>query len=397
MTSEQHLHPNNASSNSVDEWDLARDVNSASETQIGLANDAQAAEYFKKNGDDTVEKAFALANILHTNQKVKEASFFYRRAYDLHPKTPSYYPLAQSLLQARLLCLLKAGENAPEPELDELSHLNLAFANYIRGTQAAWRGTPPQAALTTIGNAYDEFHTGEEIDSVYLEIAKRAVPSLFSSATPAAQDLPPIPKKIFFYWDQNPPEEIVQNFEYHKGFKEHEVTIFDKHSGAQWLYENYGIEARTLFINARHPAEAADFLRVHVIHQLGGWWIDADIRLRDERALTHMTQANPGAVFFLTHNGVVHNDFFGAAPYSPVLADCLLSLYRNFYLHPGLFIAYKSGPGIFNRALNRTAYRSLRGQAPQRDIVIYDHVGFSNLIEEFDTPYKFRLPSWYTA
>lgn len=48
----------------------------------------------------------------------------------------------------------------------------------------------------------------------------------------------------------------------------------------------------------RHPAEAADFLRVHVTQIYGGWWLDADIRVRDQDALNFMATQTAGNVFF---------------------------------------------------------------------------------------------------
>ncbi|GBR43645.1 glycosyltransferase family 32 protein [Neokomagataea thailandica] len=358
--------------------------------------DHQAREFFTQNGADTVETAFALANILHTNRNVSEASRAYHQAYDLHPKEPNYYPLPQTLLQVSLLCRLKAGLPIPPEELLELRALNIPFANYIDGTAQAWSGAEPQHALNTIGNAYDEFHTGEEIDSIALEIARRASPSPFE---PNADEgvYGQIPRKLFMYWDKNPPEEIQKNFELHRNIPHFETHFFNKEEAAEWLYQHYGIEARTIFLSARHPAEAADFLRVHVIQLLGGWWMDADIRVKNSDALKFMATRTAGATFFLTNNNVVHNDFFGSVANNDVLTDCLLSLYRNCYLHHGLFIAYKTGPGVFNRALNRIAHRSLLGNPPAKKIEIFDHHKFNDMIEEFDTPYKQQLPSWYTA
>lgn len=359
--------------------------------------DPEASAYLAQHGSNTLEDAFAIANILHTNRCVAEAAIFYQRAFELHSKSPTQYPQAQSLLQARLICLLKAGQTVPEAELLELRGLNIPFANYIEGTAQAWRGMPSREALSTISNAYDEFHTGEEIDCINLEISLQSTPSLLEASEKIDNKYNRIPQNIFLYWDVNPPSEIQENFEYHKNFSNFDVRIFNKDDAAEWLYSNFGIEARTLFLNARHPAEAADFLRVHVIQLLGGWWIDADIRIKNNETLEFMTRRSAGSTFFLTNNHFVHNDFFGSVANSDVLTDCLLSLYRNSYLHQGLLIAYKTGPGIFNRALNRIAHRSLLGQPPAKSIEVFNHVVFNELIEEFETPYKLHLPAWRTA
>lgn len=410
MSSDSHKENENQENKIFPNWSVDSENTTLEETEFSYQDvqtkfftspvritDPQARDFFEKNGADTVENAFSLANILHTNRCVKEASYYYHRAYELHSKSPSQFPLAQSLLQASLLCSLKAGEKLSSEDLQRLKSLNIPFANYIEGTSFAWKGGESREALSIIGNAYDEFHTGEEIDSITLEIACKATPSLFMGDPNPVNSYNKIPNNIFLYWDVNPPEEIRKNFDYHKAIKNFNVQIFDKSSAAEWLYDNYGIEARTVFLSARHPAEAADFLRVHVIQLLGGWWLDADIRIKNDDALLFLSNQVVKSTFFLTHNHVVHNDFFGSVANSEVLSDCLLSLYRNSYLHHGLFIAYKTGPGVFNRALNRIVHRSMKNILPEKSIAIYDHHVFNDVIQEFDTPYKSQLPSWHVS
>ncbi|GAA07093.1 hypothetical protein ATPR_0097 [Acetobacter tropicalis NBRC 101654] len=358
--------------------------------------DPQAKAYYREHGIKNVHDAFTLANILHTNRRTREAATIYGLAFRIHPKRTDHYPLAQSLLQARLLCMLKSGEEPSLHEIAILRALNIPFANYIEGISMAWKGGDGRTALRHIRNAYEEFHTGEEIDSLYLEIVLKSAPELLQGKGHTEQNQQ-IPRKIFMYWDQNPPEEIARNFEFHKNIPGFEFKAFDKHEAAEWLYSNYGVEARGLFLNARHPAEAADFLRVHVTQIYGGWWLDADIRIRDEEALRFMASQTAENVFLLTYNGVVHNDFYGTIPDSSVGADCLLSLYRNCYLHHGLFIAYKTGPGVFNRALNRKAWRSLQGFKTTDAVQVYNHEVFDKVIDQFDTPYKAILPSWHSV
>jgi len=362
-----------------------------------IESDFQALEYYNNCEKIDLNAAFNIANILHTNKKLEEAAKIYEKAYRLHSKDPGVYPLAQSLLQASLICLLKAGKTAPEKHIESLKKLNIPFANYIIGIQTAWRGNRGREAIEIIDNAFEEFHTGEEIDTLYLELVRIHAPELLVNKDRKIGHLERIPRKIFLYWDQNPPEEIKENFDFHNRIIGFDVKIFNKEEAAQWLYENYGIEARTLFLAARHPAEAADFLRVHVTQVYGGWWLDADIRIRDADALKFLASSLANNVFFLTDNGVVHNDLYGTVANSVVGNDCLLSLYRNSYIHPGLFIAYKTGPGVFERAINRIARRALKGIDSPQSIEIYDHTYFDKVIHQFNTPYKTLLPSWHTS
>ncbi|MFB9942940.1 glycosyltransferase family 32 protein [Gluconobacter oxydans] len=394
-------YPNRDISNSVvisDHTDIGK-INSLDERVKYIAEMIskfpRAYQRFEASDNISMNDAFEVANILHTDRHVFEASELYRLAFDLHDKQPNHYPLAQSLLQVRLLCLLKSGHDLPETELIELDKLCIPYGNYLRGVRAAWQKNSLENALNLIGNAFEEFHTGEEIDSIYLELAMKHTGRTIGCELNTPGNF--IPYKMYMYWDKLPPQEIVDNFEYHKNLHDLPVKIFDREEAAEWLYQKYGIEARELFLNARHPAEAADFLRVHIINLLGGWWLDADLKLKKDNYQEFMKNFDKSGCYFTTSNNVIHNDFFGSSSNSVVLNDCLLSLYRNNYLHKGLFIAYKTGPGIFNRALSRIYHNALSIDPNFPSIEIYNQNDFDNYIEEFDTPYKHNTPHWQSV
>ncbi|GBQ25116.1 hypothetical protein AA0472_1651 [Acetobacter estunensis NRIC 0472] len=361
-----------------------------------FAHDHQAMNYYHKHGAATVEHAFALANILHMHKLVREAAYFYGLAFNLHSKHPREYPLASSLLQARLLCMLKAGLTPPDDELEQLERLSKPIHDYICGIMVAWRQHDPKGGLERMGNCFEAFHTGEEVDVLYLETALSVLPEPKMPARPPEEQT--IPPSIYMYWDSNRPEEVEQNLAYHREELEaFDVRMFDRDDAAQWLYERYGREAQDLFLNARHPAEAADFLRVHVIQELGGWWLDADIRITAPEELEALAVKKPSHVFFVTDNYYVHNDFFGSRRNSPILADCMLSLYRNSYLFKDLYIAYKTGPGVFNRALNRKLHTAFStGQPFERSVMVLRSPEFDSIIADMDMAYK-KDGNWHAA
>ncbi|WP_291364426.1 hypothetical protein [Acetobacter sp. UBA5411] len=367
-------------------------------TPSDLANNERAVAYYNEHGCDTVEKAFYLANILHTDRCVAEAARVYHIGYDLHSKSPDQHPGAHILLHVSLLCQLKAGLPLDPADMDALRSLSLPLYNYILGIQTAWTTGDLIKAARIMGNCYDEFHTGEECDRLYLEVMNRLYTEqmrngVADSRVPGAL----IPRKIFMYWDKETPDEVERNFEYHRNLKGIEVKTFNQEEAAQWLYDVYGVEARNLFLSTRHPAEAADFLRAHVIQKLGGWWLDADIRIRSEEVFFERLSHHHSHVFLLTHDSVVHNDFFGSVSNSPILEDVLLSLYRNCYLHPGLYIPYKTGPGVFERALNRTFHADFMRVRPIPSMIVYDNHVFSEIIEELHVDYKFQGKSWHAV
>lgn len=367
-------------------------------TPSDLANNERAIAYYNEHGCDTVDKAFVLANILHTDRCVSEAARVYHIGYELHSKSPHQQPGAHILLHVSLLCQLKAGQTPSQEDMDAMRDLSVPLYNYIVGIQTAWSTGDLVKAARIMGNCYDEFHTGEECDRLYLEVMNRLYhDQMKNGIADPRQPGPAIPRRIFFYWDKDVPDEVERNFEYHRSLQGLEIKVFSQEEGAQWLYEVYGAEARNLFLSMRHPAEAADFLRVHVIQKLGGWWLDADIRLRSEEIFFDRLSQHHSHVFLLTHDSVVHNDFFGSVANSPVLEDALLSLYRNSYLFHGLYIPYKTGPGVFGRALNRTFHADFTRVRPLPSMMIYDHTVFAEVIEELYVEYKFQGKSWHSV
>lgn len=361
----------------------------------------QALEVYQKKGANDLLAAYEIANILGTNRFYAEASFFYKIAYDLHSKSPTQFPLAHFLLMARIVCLIKGDLPIREEEVEQLRELCIPVYNYIMGWRHYREDKNAVEAIQLMANCFEEFHTGEEADTVYLTIMMDIFnpnPNLsIKNRASGVADFNIIPNNLFMYWDQNPPPEIVENFEYHHNMRHFNLKVFDKAEATEWLYQNYGVEARQVFLSARHPAEAADFLRVHVINHYGGWWLDADIRIKSSETFNAIAPSCYEHVFLLTENNVVHNDFFGSISNSPILNDCMLSLYRNSYLHTGLFIAYKTGPGIFARALNRIYYRTLRGETRKPACVLLDHLKFWSIIEEFPVNYKTATPHWQSV
>ncbi|CAI3934960.1 MULTISPECIES: glycosyltransferase family 32 protein [Commensalibacter] len=362
---------------------------------------SQALDFYQQHGITELIHAFNIANILGTNQFYAEAAFFYKVAFNMHSKSAGQFPLAHFLLMARLVALLKGNFPIKEDEMNQLKGLCIPLYNFVEGWKRYKENGDALSAIRLMGNCFEEFHTGEEADTIYLTIMMDLFnpnPEIcIKDRTFGAADFNVIPNNLFMYWDQNPPAEILQNFEYHKGLTHFNLKIFDKAEAIEWLYQNYGVEARQIFLSARHPAEAADFLRVHVINYYGGWWLDADIKIQSIDKFCSIIPSSYEHVFLLTHNNVVHNDFFGSVPNSPILNDCMLSLYRNSYLHTGLFIAYKTGPGIFGRALNRTFYRSLRGETKKPSVVLLNDRKFWSVIADFETPYKDSTPHWQAS
>lgn len=354
-----------------------------------------AYNLYKAHGCDDVLSAFNIANHLHLHGFLKEAAAFYQRALILRLADPEGHPRPELLLQVKLLCLIKAQEKVDEEELNFLKKLSVPLYNYILGVMEYYRNNITAIeALKIIGNSFEEFHTGEEIDAINMKLIyecleKGVFPNKIRKKT--------IPRQMFFYWDQNIPQDVSENIDHHKEFKSFKVELFDKVKAADWLHQYYGRDAQSIFLKARHPAEAADILRVHVIYLYGGFWVDADLKVTSEEVFNQNIPLNYSEVFMLTDGYFVHNDFFGCAAQSTILEDCLLSIYRNCYNYEGLFISYKTGPGVFMRALNRTYYRCLDGISKDFPFTkILNQAVFDKVTQQYPVSYK-QFGTWTAA
>ncbi|MBF0858900.1 hypothetical protein HKD24_06685 [Gluconobacter sp. LMG 31484] len=94
---------------------------------------------------------------------------------------------------------------------------------------------------------------------------------------------------------------------------------------------------------------------------------------------------------------MLHNDFFGAAPGSPYLANAAMSALVNTFEHSGLYIAFKTGPGVLNRAVSRAIHKALQTRQPICDLQIDCQNQFHEFIEEYDVTYKNIGSSWHSA
>lgn len=346
-----------------------------------------ARHLLDQDGCHDVMTAFNIANHLHLHSFFREAAIFYQEAINYRRAEPDGHPQESLLLQVKLLCLIKADVPLDEEDRLRLGEISPSLENYISGIERYYRNAATAVeTMERINCTFEQFHTGEEIDAIYASLIYRG---LEEHAFPDIKSQQMIPRRLFFYWDANIPEDVAANIQYHQGFENYSVELFDQEKAAEWLYSYYGREAQSIFLKARHPAEAADILRVHVMNIYGGFWVDADLKIASEQVLEDLIQQQYDTVFFLTDGNYIHNDFFGVTPNNIFLEDCLLSIYRNCYQFESLFISYKTGPGVFMRALNRTYYRCLkRIMTAYPSLKLLTPAAFSMVTEQYPVNYK---------
>lgn len=175
-----------------------------------------------------------------------------------------------------------------------------------------------------------------------------------------------IPRRVFQYWDSTtaPPEleALMAGWAAAPGF---DYVRLDAQSAQTWLLEHYDAQHLRAFRAANHVAEASDFLRLCVLHKLGGIYMDSDNkRIGDARAL--IEGCGP-MLLFRDPFGAVPNDVIATVPGHPVIADAL-AMARDALLSREKDLTWgKTGPGLLTRAVagflvdkGEDAHRSLR-------------------------------------
>lgn len=317
-----------------------------------FAHDQRAIDFYRDHGCATVMDAFQIANILHTDGMVREASNFYRIAFDLHPKEAHVFPNAHVLLNVSLLCLLKAGENPSEEDMQILRGYSIPCYNYIRGVMISWREGDHLRALETMGNCYEEFQTGEECDRIYLRTALRVKHNYISHKKNNLIGNKKITQNFYSYQRRNKVENKGGNFFF---------QVFDRNSASEWLFINYGAETKKIFLKLLCECSESTFFMMHIIYKNGGWWKEIDVDLKiDINQLNVLS--NRYECIFLENQGEIHSKIMAASPCNPILGDALLSIYQNIYKFNKIPNFYACGRGVIIRSINRKFSSSLNDE-----------------------------------
>lgn len=344
----------------------------------------QALEVYQQRGLQDIGIAYDIGNILNSNHFYAEAAFLFKLAFNTHSQNPSEYPFRHILWVRRMVALLKANIPFKDEDLEELKRLSIPFYNYVVGWDRFKNSQDALAAVEIMGNCYEEFPTGEEADRIYFSIIMKIFH--LDSQLPIKNNAVicrAIPNNLFMYWDENPPSEIEQNFEYQRQLGHFNLKIFNKAEATEWLYQNYGVEARQLFLSAPNSAEATDFFQAHIINHYGGWWLDASIRIKSLEQFNSIIPSVCEHVFCLSDNYTINSDLFGAVANSPILNECIRVLYHNCYIHHNMLTEHKTGSGIFNRGINRNLYRCFKSEAKTLSLALVDHHKTIEVIERF--------------
>lgn len=269
-----------------------------------------------------------------------------------------------ALLKERI-ALYSAGKIVDET-VEELSKLDVGFGaagrlhvHFANGTDFNQQGNYI-TALQDYKKTFGLFHSGSEVDWYFWKLG----------GSHLCHDLKPtkigsgrlyyelIPRNLYFYFDSNPPQDVVATIEDARKSGLFNVILFDKELARDYLRSEHGPDALELFDSLRHPSEESDFMRFHLTYNYGGYWSDVDEKLDQAGFLEYLSQLPPTSILVSqsqSSGGPLQSCFFGCTPKHPVMKSCLDILYENCRRHPNLSMWLKTGPGPLTRAIF-TAY-----------------------------------------
>jgi hypothetical protein len=347
--------------------------------------------------------SYAIANQFHMYGKLEAAARFYRRALEQYPVGTGYRPLEKDLLCAQMICEIKGGFEIDGHDLERLLAMDRSYACFIEGCTALYAAAPDyRRAVVAMGNAFEAFVCGHEVHTHFLRAARG-----YFAAPATAIPMPnpwgagwtrtiaeAIPRRMFFYWDKNPPGEIADNFAYHEAINEIAVDVYSQQRAEAFLYDYYGSDTKNTFVALRHPAEQSDFFRPHVVYAYGGYYLDADLKIGSVPAFLALAASCHDAMFSVTDTCLVDNGFFAAQKACPLMASCIEIVSSNCHLYPQLPIDMKTGPGAFTRMLARAYFRVLAFGDPLPRMKILDRAEWAEVVATYPVSYKGDQRNW---
>ncbi|PPQ31392.1 hypothetical protein CCR94_08765 [Rhodoblastus sphagnicola] len=164
---------------------------------------------------------------------------------------------------------------------------------------------------------------------------------------------PRIPRLITQFWnDRAPPPDVARLMDSWRKFDPaFKLERFDDASALAYLRERCDPSVARAFGSAGEPAQRADLFRLARLFAEGGFFIDADDRVRGGLA----AHVPPNAEFFAHQEdlGSIGNNVLGAARRHPVVELALKEAVAGILRGDRDLVWLTTGPGLLTRALAR--------------------------------------------
>ncbi|KIC47795.1 hypothetical protein RA29_18970 [Tateyamaria sp. ANG-S1] len=236
--------------------------------------------------------------------------------------------------------------------------------------------------------------TDPDLAATYLQAATEVLDARAACAPcPVSADMaPPIPRRIFQYWNTPTVPEaidgIMQTWREVPGWT---YEQFDRSQALRWLSETFDADHRRAFTLARHVAEESDFLRLCVLYQQGGIYVDADDMLTGHP--NDIIGAGPGLIVFREPFGALANNLICAPPGHPAIGQAMAMAKTALLGLDNDNTWSKTGPGLLTRAV---AWHMLQNpEHARRDTQVLPHYHlFRHTLPHVPLPYKTTASYW---
>jgi len=186
-----------------------------------------------------------------------------------------------------------------------------------------------------------------------------------------------IPRNIFFYWDKDPPQELLDNIENYKNKNpEYKVTLLDDHSIDEYV-DDFPTLVK-LFHSATIAALKADIIRLIILYEEGGIWLDSNTTLINDDGIKILFDRYKDYDFVITLQANVRHDMTAGCliskPKSQLAYDTLKKIEENLLRHYHLekqtteYIPYNFflfvAPVVFYGLLEYKFYDEFRNNIP---------------------------------
>lgn len=160
-----------------------------------------------------------------------------------------------------------------------------------------------------------------------------------------------VPKRIFQYWDKStPPNEILA---YIKSWIQHNPDyshqLFNDQTARKFLRDHYAPKVLMAYSQAMHAAQKADILRLALLYEYGGIYVDAD-----DVCLKPLAQWLPKDIkilFYQEEYATVGNNFIACIAKHPVIKQAIDYAIESLLHIDKSSIWLATGPAMVSRAL----------------------------------------------
>ena len=161
----------------------------------------------------------------------------------------------------------------------------------------------------------------------------------------------PIPRRIVQFWDDPEPPADIGRFmgEWRSGSPGWSHTRLGDREARAFLRTHHGTAAVAAYDRLQEPAQKADLLRLAVLSEEGGVYLDADDRPRAPAEA--LLDGGAGLILYQEDFGTIGNNMLAAVPGHPVMRRAFETALEAMLRGDRDVVWLSTGPGLITRAL----------------------------------------------